>query len=68
MQARNINDPLRVLEQGPDRQRAPDDCSWEVSSMLEPLYPDAAAMDLPAHAGKARKVIDTSLHRGNGSS
>jgi hypothetical protein len=32
-QARNIRDPLRVLEQGPDRQRAPDVCSGGVSSI-----------------------------------
>jgi len=31
--ARNINDPLRVLEQGPDRQRAPVWCSGGVSSI-----------------------------------
>ncbi len=31
--ARNIRDPLRVLEQGPDRQRAPCCCSGGVSSI-----------------------------------
>ena len=31
--ARNIRDPLRVLEQGPDRQRAPIWCSGGVSSI-----------------------------------
>ena len=31
--ARNIRDPSRVLEQGPDRQRAPDGCSGGSSSM-----------------------------------
>ena len=33
VQARNIRDPLRVLEQGPDRQRAPICCSGGVSSI-----------------------------------
>ncbi len=32
-QARNIRDPSRVLEQGPDRQRAPTGCSGGVSSI-----------------------------------
>jgi hypothetical protein len=31
--ARNVRDPSRVLEQGPDRQRAPDWCSGGVSSI-----------------------------------
>jgi len=31
--ARNIRDPLRVLEQGTDRQRTPDWCSGGVSSI-----------------------------------
>ena len=31
--ARNIRDPLRVLEQGPDRQRAPICCSGGLSSI-----------------------------------
>jgi hypothetical protein len=33
VQARNVRDPLRVLEQGPDRQRAPTGCSGGVSSI-----------------------------------
>ncbi len=33
VQARNIGDPLRVLEQGPDRQRAPIWCSGGLSSI-----------------------------------
>ncbi len=32
--ARETSDPLRVLEQGPDRQRTPGACSGGVSSML----------------------------------
>ena len=31
--AGNVRDPSRVLEQGPDRQRAPDGCSGGVSSI-----------------------------------
>jgi len=33
LHARNVRDPSRVLEQGPDRQRAPDWCSGGVSSI-----------------------------------
>ncbi len=32
--AREASDPLRVLEQGPDRQRTPGGCSGGVCSML----------------------------------
>ena len=32
--AREVSDPMRVLEQGPDRQRAPGCCSGGLSSML----------------------------------
>ena len=32
--AREVSDPMRVLEQGPDRQRAPGCCLGGLSSML----------------------------------
>jgi hypothetical protein len=45
---------MRVLEQGPDRQRAPDACSGGVSSIFWSLpVADAITIVPPAAGGKA---------------
>jgi len=58
--ARNIRDPLRVLEQGPDRQRAPVWCSGGVSSI------DGASESRCSHdgsAGRSRQGPQRIRHR-----
>ena len=45
--AKNVRDPSRVLEQGPDRQRAPDWCSGGGLPSMEPPNPVAAWMSRP---------------------
>ena len=47
--ARNISDPSRVLEQGPDRQRAPGCCSGGVSSI------NGASESRCSHDGPAQR-------------
>ena len=49
--ARNVRDPSRVLEQGPDRQRAPDWCSGGVSSICG-ASESRCHHDGPARPGK----------------
>ena len=57
--ARNVRDPSRVLEQGPDRQRAPTDCSGGGHPSMEPPNPDAATMGWPVRASKRVCQFDT---------
>ena len=49
--ARNIRDPSRVLEQGPDRQRAPDVCCGGLSS-IRGASESRCYHDGPAGSGK----------------
>ncbi len=49
LHARNVRDPSRVLEQGPDRQRAPGWCSGGVSSI------DGASQSRCIHDGSAQR-------------
>ena len=60
-----------VLEQGPDRQRAPDRCSGGVSSIRGASESDAHTMDRPTDTGNSRGGIGhrsspsaTGLHEG----
>ena len=48
-QVRNVRDPLRLLEQGPDRQRTPRCCSGGVSSIV------GASESRCIHDGTARR-------------
>ena len=63
--ARNVSDPLRVLEQGPDRQRTPDGCSGGVSSMRWSLPGvDGVTIGRLAAQGKSWSANETALQQG----
>ncbi len=49
--ARNVRDPSRVLEQGPDRQRTPGWCSGGVSSIAGASWGDGLSISLLAAQG-----------------
>jgi hypothetical protein len=51
----NVRDPLRVLEQGPDRQRAPCQCSGGLSSIRGASESDAHTIGRLAVAGNRQR-------------
>ena len=61
-QPRDVRDPSRVLEQGPDRQRAPDKCSGGVSSI------SGASESRCPHDHSAKPKGNHPYRRRNGSS
>jgi hypothetical protein len=55
--ARTVTDPLRVLEQGPDRQRAPGRCSGGLSSIRGASEFDALMIEPPMDLGNPLAAI-----------
>lgn len=55
--ARTVTDPLRVLEQGPDRQRAPGRCSGGLSSIRGASEFDALMIEPPMDLGNPFAAI-----------
>ena len=71
LHARNIRDPSKMLEQGPDRQRAPGPCSGGLSSICGASESDAYTIGWRSVGGNLRGAIGevsssaaTLLHEG----
>ena len=71
LHARNIRDPSKMLEQGPDRQRAPCRCSGGLSSIRGASESDAHTIGWRSVGGNLRGAIGqvsssaaTRLHEG----